>query len=122
MEFVAERVSHELIASLCEPLERLRRVNPSLADQAKRAAQSVGLNVGEGGQRTGRDRIYRFRIAAGSAAELRNALRIAVAWRELGEAELAPAFALIERQLRLLWGLTHPKDGSTSRASRAPDR
>jgi four helix bundle protein len=122
MGFIAEERAFEVLRSLREPLARLFRFNRPLADQAKRAASSVALNIGEGGRRAGRDAIHSFRIAAGSAAELRNALRVAVALGELDDAELARSFELLDRQLRLLWGLTHPQRGSGARAARAPGR
>ena len=40
-----------------------------LRNQAKRAADSVVLNLAEGQQRAGKDRKQHYRIAAGSAAE-----------------------------------------------------
>lgn len=41
----------------------------ALKDQARRAADSVVLNLAEGCYREGRDRQYHFRVAMGSAAE-----------------------------------------------------
>jgi four helix bundle protein len=41
----------------------------SLKDQARRAADSVVLNIAEGAYRDGKERLKHFRIARGSAAE-----------------------------------------------------
>ena len=107
MPFVAQQVAHSLIRALRLPLASLRRSDAALADQARRAATSVALNIAEGNRRVGKDRQQFFRIAAGSAAELRAALEVAADWALLSEHELTEGRALLDRQLALLWGLTH---------------
>ncbi len=104
--FHAQDNALQLIRALHLPLQRLRSVDAELADQARRAASSVALNVAEGNRRSGKDRTRIFRIAAGSAAELEAALLIARSWRYLTDEEIAESRALVDRQLRLLWGLT----------------
>jgi four helix bundle protein len=59
-----------LLRSVVPVVERLAARDAALADQLRRAAQSVPLNIAEGNRRSGRDRKYRFRIALGSAAEV----------------------------------------------------
>ncbi len=76
----------------------------SLADQLRRAANSTALNIAEADGRTGRDRANRFRIARGSALEVRAAVRLAVAWGYVAEAEAAEA--LLDRLAAMLWRLT----------------
>jgi four helix bundle protein len=41
-----------------------------LKDQAQRAATSIPLNIAEGHQRNGKDRLYHYSVAHGSAAEV----------------------------------------------------
>ena len=48
---------------------RFPRTEANLKDQAQRSADSVVLNLAEGCNRTGKDRLYHFRVAQGSAAE-----------------------------------------------------
>ena len=48
---------------------RFPRGEPALKDQAQRSADSVVLNLAEGSCRMGKDRLYHFRVAMGSAAE-----------------------------------------------------
>ena len=79
--------------------------DPDLADQLRRAASSMVLNIGEGSRRQGRDRMNRYRIAAGSAAETRDALAVARAWGYVDSIE-APLEAL-DRVLAILWVVTH---------------
>lgn len=74
--------------------------------QLRRAAASVPLNLAEGRRRSGRDRQHLFRIAAGSAAEVRACLLVAQAWGWLAEDGAAESLALIDRVLAMCWRLT----------------
>jgi hypothetical protein len=51
--------------------------------------------------------LHFFRIAAGSAEETRVHLRVALAWGWVRAEDIDAPLALIDRELRLLWGLTH---------------
>jgi len=57
--------------------------------------------------RAGQDRMHCYRISAGSAAELRSALRVAAAWGYLEEGRLEESLVLIRRVLAIVWKLTH---------------
>jgi len=107
MPFDAFDVALELIRSLREPLASIAARDPSLAQQLRRAAASVPLNLAEGRRRSGRDRIHLWRIAAGSADEVVASLRVAEAFGHLDAAAAAPALALCDRVLAMLWRLTH---------------
>ncbi len=90
------------------PIERkLRQKRKSLADQVGRAAESVALNLAEGRQRAGLDRVDLYRRAAGSAAELTTALRIARARGYITPAEFAAVDADLDRVRAMAWQLTH---------------
>ena len=95
MAFDVYDCSLSLIRSLVPLLARLVACDAKLADQLRRAAQSVALNIAEANQRTGRDRRNRFRIALGSAAEVGSCLDVAVALGYAGEP--ADAYALVDR-------------------------
>ena len=96
-----------LVSELRPVLEQLKTQDRALADQLRRAASSVALNIAEGNRRAGQDRIQFFRIAAGSAAEVRAALEVAVAW---GSIEASPMTEVqLDRVLAMLWRLTHPR-------------
>ena len=105
--FIAFELSLEIIAGLREIVAVVRRCNVKIADQIVSAASSVAANVAEGNRREGKDRIHFFRIAAGSAAETRAHLRVAQAWGWIGARDIGTVLAMIDRELRLLWGLTH---------------
>ena len=96
-----------LVAGLRPVLDGLMKSDRALADQLRRAASSVVLNIAEGNRRAGRDRLQFFRIAAGSAAEVRAALEVARAW---GMVEATPeADTELDRVLAMLWKLAHPR-------------
>jgi four helix bundle protein len=73
------------------------------------------LNLAEGGRRHGRDPKRFFAMAHGSAGEVRGALDLADAWG--WSVESTQARALLDRELRLLWGLTR-----RGQCQNAPDR
>ena len=108
MAFDALDVAIQLATALREPLGKVQQHDRDLAEQARRAASSVALNLGEGQRRGGRDRVQHFRIAAGSAAEVQTALRLAVAWGHVDPAGLTAALGLLDRVLAMTWRLTHP--------------
>ncbi len=97
MSFDAYDRSIDLLRTLAPLLASIAAADSSLADQLRRAAQSVPLNVAEANRRTGRDRANRFRIALGSAAEVAACLDVALALSYLDEVRVAPALALIDR-------------------------
>ena len=76
----AQSVVHELAPLL----HSIREHDKSLADQLKRAAQSVVLNIAEAcGNDAGNARA-RFSTACGSAKEVRAALNVASDWGYIG--------------------------------------
>ncbi len=105
--FIALSVSVLVIRSLRGVVDGLRKRDASLADQVQRAASSAALNVAEGAKRAGRDQLHLYRIAAGSAAEVRAALAVAEAWGHLDGVALASALELLDRQAALLHRLLH---------------
>jgi four helix bundle protein len=104
--FEALEVSLDLVRSLRRPLGRIRVRDRSLHDQIRSAASSVPLNLAEGRRRAGGDRAHSWRIAAGSAEELRAALRVALAWGDVEESDVSEALELLDRVLAMLWRLT----------------
>lgn len=85
----------------------VKQHDAELADQIYRAAKSMALNAPEGGRRSGRDRNYHFKVAAGSAAEIVAAIRFAIAWDYLPPQP--DVLAELDRELAMLWRLEHPK-------------
>jgi four helix bundle protein len=106
MAFVAFDVAIDLIRHLREPLAAIVERDPALAQQLRRAAASVAMNLSEGRRRRGRDRIHLWRVAAGSADEVAAGLRVAEAWGHVDASLIAPALARCDRVLGMLWRLT----------------
>ena len=107
--FHVYEVAKELARAARPLVERIERRDRPLADQARRAIQSVLLNVREGNRRVGRDRPHGFRIAAGSADELVGALDVAEVMGYLAAADIAPPLALADRVLAMLYRLANPR-------------
>jgi four helix bundle protein len=105
IQFEVLEFSLEVVRLLRNPVQRLKFRDRGLWEQIRAAASSLPLNLAEGNRRRGADRIHHFRIAAGSADELRTALRVALAWGDLAEAEVDEALRLLDRVLAMLWGL-----------------
>jgi four helix bundle protein len=85
----------------------LRNRDRDLSQQIRGAASSISLNLSEGRRRSGADRLHSWRIAAGSADEVRAALRVAVAWGDVEDRDVARALDILDRVLAMLWRMTH---------------
>jgi four helix bundle protein len=107
MSFHVLDVAVELIRGLTAPVERVTRHDADLARQIRRAASSVPLNLAEARKRTGRDRTHLFRVAAGSAAEVRTALQVAEAWGYVQPVTIAEPLELLDRIGAMTWRLTN---------------
>ena len=107
MRFQTLELSLEIICDLRIPVRKLRSLDSKLADQICRAGSSISLNLAEGNRRAGKDKQHHWRIAAGSADEVRTALRVAEAWGYLQVKDTKQALELLDRCLAMLWRLTH---------------
>ncbi len=92
----------EISRAMREVVKAIKPHDPDLADQAKRATQSIGLNVAEGRRKAGKDRLHAFRVALGSTSEVRGALDQAEAWGYLEADRMETARALVDREERML--------------------
>jgi len=106
MAFVLEQVGLEMVEALQPVVVRIKRRDRSLADQLARAASSVVLNVAEANYSDPGNKSSRLFTAAGSAGEVRAAVKLAVAWRYCTSAEVAAAQQLLDRVIAILWKLT----------------
>jgi four helix bundle protein len=95
--FVAFEVALEVIRSLRDVVAKVRKHNRRIADQIVESASSIASNVEEGNRRAGKDRVYLFRVAAGSAAETRAHLRVALAWGWVEPMDIEPALEHLDR-------------------------
>ena len=107
MRFEVLELSYQLIESLREPWRVLRTKDPDLAKQLRRAANSISSNLAEGRRRKGKDRIYHWVVAAGSADEVQSHLRQSKAWGDMKESQLNVSLELVDRILAITWKLTN---------------
>ena len=107
MNFQALELSFSVVSSLRGSVRALRRLDRDLASQLSRALNSVALNLAEGSRREGKDRLHLYRIAAGSADEVRVALRLAEAWGYLDCNSLKQPLGSLDKIQAILWTVTH---------------
>jgi four helix bundle protein len=74
----------EAVQMMRGTMDAIDRRDTDLAQQIRRAASSVVLNVGEGSGSVGRMRTARYRTALGSARETRACLQVAEAFGYVG--------------------------------------
>jgi four helix bundle protein len=117
MAFDASDVAHELVTVLRPVVEKIATRDRALAEQTRRALSSVPLNVDEGRGRHGRDRLYLWSIADGSARELRSVLRVAEGLGYIDGSMLTAALPLLDRELAMLWKMTRGR-GPTAVSAR----
>ena len=106
MSFDAYDRSVDLLRTLAPLLAALIATDAKLADQLRRAAQSVTLNIAEANRRTHRDRRNRFRIALGSAAEVAACLDVALALGYADESAVAAVLELVDRVRAMTYRLS----------------
>ncbi len=105
--------AHRLAVEAAGAVLRLVAQVPSsvkfLADQARRAACSVPLNLAEGHGRSGGDRFYHYSVAYGSAKEAGSALELLAAGGFVDASGAARAEAMLDEVRAMTWRLTHPR-------------
>ena len=100
-------IAYEVTLELCRQMRPLlaRMTDRQLVEQTRDALSSAVMNLREGNRRRGADRRRCFRVAAGSADEVRGALDFSIAIGDLDAAACADALACADRVQRLLWPL-----------------
>ena len=114
--FDTYEVSVLLNRSVKTIVEIVKGKSAELADQLHRAAISVTLNIAEGARSIGGNKLKHYAFAQGSANEVKACVDLAETWGWLDDTR--EVRALLDRQLALLWKLTHPRrDARPSGAS-----
>ena len=95
-------LSIHAIEVLRPTVTRIRHYDRDLGEQLRTALSSVALNVAEGNRSQGGHRLARFSTAAGSNAESRAALRVAVAWGYVPGHDIEAGDELLDRGAAML--------------------
>jgi four helix bundle protein len=104
---IVGEVSLDLVGALQPLVSRIKRRDKALADQLVRAANSITLNIAEADYSDPGNKRARLFTAAGSANEVRAAVKLAVRWRHRTKEEVASAEHLLDPVIAMLWKLTH---------------
>jgi four helix bundle protein len=107
MSLIAFDVALQMVADIGPLIDRIARRDRPLAQQLRRSASSVALNIGEAQHSRGGNQPARFQDAAGSASETRAALRVALAWGYITAVQQQVVDGKLDRVVALLWGLVH---------------
>jgi four helix bundle protein len=101
--------AREIVRELAPLVRRIREQDAKLADQLRRAAQSVVLNIAEGrGNDAGNARL-RFATACGSAKEVRAALGVASDWGYVEPRVVEPLDLRLDRVCAITWCLSRKR-------------
>ena len=103
--FQALELSYTIIPHLRRILPAIRKHDAKLNTQLRDAASSIPMNLAEGNRRRGKDRLFLWSVAAGSADEVLNGLRSAAAWGYVPEESVAEVLELLDRLLAMIWRL-----------------
>ena len=99
-------VTLKIVGALRRLVEEIAKHDRDLADQIRRAANSVLLNINEGRKNRGGNQARFFAYASGSNSEVRAALDAAVAWGWIEVPEELKSW--LDRNAAMLWRLSHP--------------
>ncbi|MCI0342066.1 MAG: four helix bundle protein [Planctomycetales bacterium] len=105
-------VAREFLADVASMLAALPRGESAIADQLKRAGDSVLLNLCEGaGRPRGREKAHLYEIARGSGTECAAILDVLRVRRLAAPARLVPARARLHRVVCMLTALARRARG-----------
>ena len=97
----------ELLDVVAPVIEGVQRKDRPLADQIRRAVQSVVLNIAEGENVTRGNQRVHFERAAGSNGELRAGVRIAARWGYIAHDAAGRCDGVADEVAAMLWRLMH---------------
>ncbi len=101
----AQAVATQFASLVLAKLGKVPAAYRDLADQARRAATSIPLNIAEASGRTGKDRNHHFRIAYGSAQEATVALQLLGAVGVIATSDQVTLLAQVDRVKAMTWRL-----------------
>ena len=106
---IAHNVALQAAGNAIELVGRVPARFRSLQDQVIRSASSVPANLAEGHGRSGKDRMYFYRVAYGSANEVAVHLRLLAASGAVDPAGVDGILEQFDQVWAMTWRLMHPK-------------
>jgi len=97
--------ARNVVRELAPLLHTIREHDKSLADQLKRASQSVVLNIAEARGNDAGNARARFSTACGSAKEVRAALNVASDWGYIEAHKATPLDERLDEVCAITWCL-----------------
>ena len=97
--------AREVVRELAPVVRTVREQDKALAEQMKRAAQSVVLNIAEGRGNDAGNARARFSTACGSAKEVRAALHVASDWGYIAAHEANQLDSRLDEVCAITWCL-----------------
>jgi len=107
MSFIVYDQALQTMGRLKPLIHQVSTHDRSLADQLRRAIQSMCLNIAEGRSARGRNEVAKFQVALSECREARAALQIATAWEYIREPAHLNADAALDQVAAMLWVLVH---------------
>ncbi len=107
---IAQRKALEAAGIAIALVMRVPAPLKTIADQIIRSASSVPANLSEGHGRFGRDRMYHWRIAYGSAKEVDTHLRLLAGSGAIDTTQAEVAIRLFDEVRAMTWRLLHPQN------------
>ena len=107
--FAVLELALDVIGRLRPVLELIRARDRDLADQLRRSASSIALNLAESNGSDSGNRRARLRTALGSTQETRAALRVAQAWGYLGASQVTVLERDLDRVAAMTFRLVQPR-------------
>lgn len=101
----AQAIATQFASSVLAKLVKVPATYRDLADQARRAATSIPLNIAEASGRTGKDRSHHFRIAYGSAQEATVAVQLLRSVGVVSRPDEAVLLSQLDRVKAMTWRL-----------------
>jgi four helix bundle protein len=99
----------DVMPAVKQLVESIHTHDKNLADQVRRAASSVVLNLAEADGSEGGNRRARVRTAYGSLFETRKGLKLAAAWGYVARSEVDALETLLDRVGAMTWRRLHPR-------------
>ncbi|MDW8362346.1 MAG: four helix bundle protein [Myxococcales bacterium] len=103
--FQLESLTLKTLTEIRPLLGAIERADRDLGRQLRRAGSSMLLNVSESVYVRGARRREQLRVAAGSANEVRAALRLAEAWGYVEAGSVAAVLERLDHCIAVLWKL-----------------